>query len=268
MSLCDLLPPLRGIIRPSYSLSEWGNTAVRSSAMVLPMIFALWLAVHLLRSRIRHSELFQKFQWLLPIVLYIVLKGTYNLVNVRLGSQGYWYYALTVLLTNYLLLIILWQAIPWDSIRISAPIRRMCMGLYVCFYLFTAAHTIALGSLVDHRFYPLWCDRVEITAALKKIDPAVKLIDRSDGNYAYSLDIPAVCALGYAIDHEGYVAMQNNRFLDYCVGRGFNVTFQGEHAYPITKGNYVFEKIYEHKPSGTVFVRILPSQAARSDTHQ
>ncbi len=226
MSLCDLFPPLRGIIRPSYRLNEWGTTASRSSAMILPMIFAVWIAAQLLRSRLRHSELFQRFGWLLPIVLYIVLKGAYNLVNVRVGSQGYWYYTLTVLMTNYLIILVLWQLIPWDTMRVPLSLRRGCVGLYACFYLFTAAQTMALGSFVDGRYYPLWRDRLEITSALKKIDPDIKLIDRSDGTYAYSLGIPAVCALGYAIDNEGYLAMQNHRFLEYCLARGFNVTFQ------------------------------------------
>lgn len=268
MSLCDLFPPLQAIIRPSYSLHEWGNTASRSSAMILPMIFALWLAVHLLRSRIRQSDLFQKFEWLLPVVLYIVLKAVYNLVNVRLGSQGYWYYTLTVFMTNYLVMLMLWHVIPWSAMRMSSPLTRMCAGLYVCFYLFVAAKTIALGSFVDDRYYPLWRDRKEITSALKRIDPAVKLIDRSDGTYAYSLDIPAVSALGYAIDKEGYVAMQNNRFLAYCLARGFNVTFQNKYAYPIPKENCALEEIYRHKASGTVFVRIVPSPATGSGARQ
>ena len=268
MSLCDLFPPLRAIIRPSYSLHDWGNTAARSSAMILPMMFALWLGTHLLRSRSKHAEFFRKLEWLLPIVLYIVLKAGYNLVNVRLGSQGYWYYTLAVFMTNYLVLVVFWEMIPWQTMNLSSALKRMCTGLYASFYLYTAAQTISVGSFVDNRFYPLWRDRQEITSALKRIDPHVKLIDRSDGTYAYALDIPAICALGYAIDKQGYEAMQNGRFLEYCLSRGFNVTFQQKAAYPIPEENCTFEKIYEHKPSGAVFVRIVPARSQGVESPQ
>jgi hypothetical protein len=268
MSLCDLFPPLRSIIRPSYSLHDWGNTAARSSAMILPMVFGLWLGASLLRSRTRNAELFRKYAWVLPIVLYMVLKGGYNLVNVRLGSQGYWYYTLTVFMVNYLVLAVIWETIPRRGIAVSGPFKHLCAGLYICFYLFISAQTISLGSFVDNRFYPVWRDREEITAALKSIDPQVKLIDRSDGTYAYALDMPAVCALGYAIDKEGYEAMKDNRFLEYCLARGFQVTFQQKNAYPIPEEGCTFEKIYEHKASGAVFVRIVPSMGKGAGSTQ
>jgi hypothetical protein len=259
MSLCDLFPPLRSLIRPSYSLHDWGNTAARSSAMTLPLLFATWLAVHLLRGRAKYAGWSGQYGYLLPVIFYIMIKAGYNLVNVRIGSQGYWYYALTVFMTNYLVVVMLWQTIPWNSITISPALKRMCLGLYAVFYLFAAAQTIYLGSFVDNRFYTVWRDREEITSALKRIDPQVKFIDRSDGNFAYALDIPAVSALGYAIDKQGYEAMRDDRFLDYCLARGFNVTFEQANAYPLALGNWTFEKVYEHKPSGAVFVRIVPS---------
>ncbi len=259
MSLCDFFPPLRSIIRPSYSLHDWGTTATRSSAMILPMVFGLWLGWSLLRSRARHAELFQKYAWVLPLVSYMVLKGGYNLVNVRLGSQGYWYYTMSVFMANYLILLVLWETIALRLGSLSRLFRHLCVGLYVSFYLFTSAQTISLVSFPDKRVFSVWRDRHEITAALRRIDPQVKLIDRSDGMYAYALDIPAVCALGYAIDREGYEAMKGHRFLEYCLDRGFQITYQNKNAYAIPEENCTFEKIYEHKESGTVFVRIVPS---------
>lgn len=258
MSLCDLFPFLRGMVRSSYNLHDWGNTAARSSAMILPMIFSVWMGAHLLRSKAKYAGWSGTYGYLLPIVFYIIIKALYNLINVRLGSQGYWYYTLAVFMTNYLVLVMLWETVPWNTIAISTRLKHMCVGVYVCFYLFTAAQTIYLGSFVDKRFYTVWRDRQEITSALKRVDPHVKMIDRSDGNYSYALGIPAVCALGYAIDKEGYEAMRNDRFLEYCLARGFNVTFQQSNAYPLPEGNYTFETIYEHKPSGAIFVRIVP----------
>jgi hypothetical protein len=256
MSLCDLFPPLHELIRPTYSLRDWGNTAVRSSAMILPMILSLWLATYIVRRRTHDPDFYHDFKWLLPVLFYMVLKGSYNLVNVRLGSQGYWYYALPVLMFNYVGILLLRSLIPRETFQRFPVLKWGCIGLYVFFYLFTSAKMICNGSFADDRYYPLWRDRQEITTALKRIDPAAKLVDRSDGAFAYSLDLPAVCALGYAIDYDGYVALKNDKFLDYCVRRGFNVTFEGRDAYPIRKDHYTLKKIYEHKASGSVFFKI------------
>lgn len=265
MSLCDLFPGLYELIRPAYSIREWGKTAVQSSAMILPMIFCMWLATYILRNRRHRSAFFNEFSWLLPVLFYVVIKGLYNLVNVRLGSQGYWYYALPVLITNFVAILLLRHLAPRESFRRSPLLKWACIGLYVFFYLFTSARTISTASFADDRYYPIWSDRHEITTALKKIDPAAKLIDRSDGAYSYSLDLPAVCALGYAIDYDGYMALKNDNFLDYCLSRGFNVTFEGKIGYPINpKNHHTFEKIYEHKPSGTVFFRIESKSRSRS----
>lgn len=256
MSLCDLFPPLSGLIRPSYSLPEWGNTAARSSAMILPLILGLHLAVLVSGARKNNPDIFNKLKWLLPFLGYMVLKGMYNLVNVRLGSQGYWYYVLPVLLANYFVILLLWRLIPREVFRRFPVLKVGCIGFYVVLYLFTSGNSISNGSVADDGCYSLWRDRQEITSALKTAGGTMKLIDRSDGAYAYSLDIPAVCSLGYAIDYDGYIALKNGKFLDYCLQRGFNLTFEGPGAYPIEKDRYVFRRIYEHKPSGTVFYKI------------
>jgi hypothetical protein len=258
MALCDLFPPLHGLIRPSYSLQDWSITAVRSSALILPVAFAVWFALYLFRSRSARPDVYRRFQWLLPLLFYMVLKGLYNLVNVRLGSQGYWYHALPILMTNYMAILVCWHFIPRESFQRFSVLRLGSIGLYVFVYLFTSANMIFSGSFANDRCYPLWQNRVQISSDLKKMDPSIKLIDRSDGAFAYCLDIPAVCALGYAIDYDGYVALKNGKFLDYCVGRGFDVTFEGPHSYAIDKADYEFRKIYEDKMSGNVFFRIEP----------
>jgi hypothetical protein len=262
--LCDFCPPLHGVLRPSYSVHEWSVTAVRSSALVLPMVFALWLTIYLFKSRLSHPRAFRGFLWLLPVLAYIVLKGMYNLVNVRFGSQGYWYHTLPVLMTNWLVILLCWRFAQEQVFQRCSLLRSGCIGLYVLVYLFVSANMIFSGSYANDRCFPIWQHRLEIASALKKIDPNIKLVDRSDGAYGFCLGIPAVCALGYAIDYDGYVALRDGKFLEYCVRRGFTVTFEGRHSYPIQMGDYTLRKIYEHKASGTTFFRIeAPSSNPR-----
>lgn len=259
-SLSDLFPPIHSLIRPTYNLSEWSVTAVRSSALILPIVFALWLAVYVLRSKTKHPEMFHKFKWVLILLGYIVMKDVYNLVNVRLGSQGYWYHTLPILMLNYLVILLCWAFVSRDASRRCSVVRTGSAGLYVLVYLFVSANMIFSVSSAGDRWHEIWRHRQEIASELKKIDPRIKLIDRSDGVFAYLLDIPAICAQGYAIDYDGFLALQSGKFLDYCVGRGFDVTFEGKHAYPISKDGYKFVKIYEHESSGTSFFRIKPAE--------
>jgi hypothetical protein len=255
-SLSDFFPPIHSLIRPQYSPSEWSVTAVRSSPLILPIVFALWLTVYVLKSKTKHPEMFHKFKWVLIVLGYIVLKGMYNLVNVRLGSQGYWYHTLPIVMLNYLVILLCWVFISRDASRRCSLVRTGSVGLFVLVYLFVSANMIFSSSFAGDKWRLIWRDRHEITSELKKIDPNIKLIDRSDGVFAYLLDIPAVCAQGYAIDYDGFLALQSGKLLDYCVARGFDVTFEGRHAYPISKEGYTFTKIYEHKASDTAFFRI------------
>jgi hypothetical protein len=255
-SLSDFFPPIHSLIRPQYSPGQWSVTAVRSSALILPIVFALWLAVYVLKSKTKHPEMFHKFKWVLIILGYIALKGMYNLVNVRLGSQGYWYHTLPIVMLNYLAILLCWVFISRDASRRCSLVRTGSAGLYALVYLFVSANMIFSASFAGDKWRLIWRDRQEIVSELKKIDPNIKLIDRSDGVFAYLLDMPAVCAQGYAIDYDGFLALQSDKLLDYCIARGFEVTFEGRHAYPISKEGYTFTKLYEHKASGTTFFRI------------
>lgn len=260
-SLSDFFPPIHSLIRPQYSLGQWSVTAVRSSALILPIVFALWLAVYVLKSKTRHPEMFHKFKWVLIILGYIVLKGMYNLVNVRLGSQGYWYHILPIVMLNYLVILLCWVFISRDASQRCSLVKTGSVGLYVLVYLFVSANMIFSSSFAGDKWRPIWQDRHAITSDLKRIDPNIKLIDSSDGVFAYLLDIPSVCAQGYAIDYDGFLALQRGKLLDYCVARGFDVTFEGRYAYPISKEGYTFTKIYEHKASGTAFFRVRSADA-------
>jgi hypothetical protein len=256
--LSDLLPAIHGIIRPKYSVEGWSITASRSSAMLIPMAFALWFLISLRIMRTSAPDEYERSKWFIPMLLYIVFKGSYNLINVRLGSQGYWYYAVAILMLNYMVIVFAWERFG-QAFRAGRPMLKAgVLGVYILMYLFQSANIIYLTNFPDAWHYAVWKDRREITAGIKKADPHAKMIDRSDGIIAYALDMPAISALGYTLDYGGYVAKKQHRFIEYAVGRGFNATFSGAHAYPMEKGAYTFREIYRHAPTDTVFLRIEP----------
>jgi len=256
--LCDLFPPIHHLLRPAYKVEAWDLTAARSFALFVPTAFAVWLAALIARAGIDGRDEFQEIKWLLPIVIYILCKGLYNLVNVRLGSQGYWYYVLPVLMTNYLSILVSWKLFSRWRVGSLPPERNSLVFLYIVIYLFVSANTIYSAGLGNRRLGELFKGSSEITASLKKIYPGIRLIDRTDEQYAYFLDIPAVSGLGYTLDYDGYVALKQGKLLDYFLRRGFTVTFESPwmHPLPIPRDTYTLTEIYRHEPSGTVFSRI------------
>lgn len=256
--LSDLFPAIHELIRPNYSLEGWSVTAARSSAMLLPMGFALWFLIYIRILRNSAPEEYERDKWLVPMLLYIVFKGSYNLINVRLGSQGYWYYAVAILMLNYMVIVLTWDRLG-NVFRAARPvIKGGVVAVYIVMYLFQSANIIYLTNFLDGWHYAIWKDRREITAAIKKADPRAKIIDRSDGIVAYALDVPAISALGYTLDYGGYLAKKEGRFLEYALRRGFNATFSGAHAYPMKEGLYRYTEIYRHVPTDTIFLRIEP----------
>ncbi len=256
--LCDMFPPIHTLLRPSYRLEAWDLTAVRSSALFFPLALAACLVVHIARAGRTAPEEYRELKWLLPILLYILGKGLYNVINVRVGSQGYWYYALPILMTNYVAILLAWRLISrWPEGALSRA--KTVLGVfYIVIYLFIASNTIYSASLGNQRLFTLYKDSAAISANLKQICPDIRIIDRTDAQYAYFLNIPAVSALGYTVDYDGYLALKQGKFLDYCIGRGFTVTFENSrvHPFPIPRDGYTLTEIYKDEPSETAFFKI------------
>ena len=99
----------------------WKGAAWRAFLMLFPMLVAAaWLLYRgAVRPRKRPAQLSGEAV-LSMMAWYVVLKGMYNLVNVRLWDQGHWYYPLSVFTANVIIAVWVHRALG----GVVPPLRR------------------------------------------------------------------------------------------------------------------------------------------------
>jgi hypothetical protein len=258
--LRDFIPPFHHLIRPEkYNLiRDWPATAFRTSAMMVPMIFGIFLLASIFRECKQRPEHRHDYVWLVPLLVYIILKSLYNLLNVRYWNQGHWYYPVSILMMNFIVIIVGHRSIRLTGLLQAPLLRRGFVLTFVCMYLFQSAAVIFRGVSYGEWPYNVWLHREELSSRLKELDPDAKLVDRSDGIFSYVLGVPAVTLSGFTVDTEGYAARNNDRLLQYYVARGFRVTWDGVPGWPLPK-EFRYTPFYIHNQSHVTFLRIESS---------
>lgn len=260
--LSDFLPPIHAVVRPEkYNLQHWIYTMARTSAMVLPVVFSAWLMVSIFRAW--HGRRFESSDgiWIVPLLLYIFLKGSYNILNVRFWNQGYWYYPLCILMVNFIVVLLYWRMTrSSDAVR-TRGFKVVCATLFGTIYLFHSAGVIFRAVSFEDWSYEVWKHRDELAAQVKEAGADVKLLDRSDAVFAYCLSLPAIALSGFTTDYQGYLARKNERFFEYCLERGYTVTYLvpsgWPQGWPLPQG-FRYRPIASHASTGLTFVRVEP----------
>jgi hypothetical protein len=257
----DFFPPLHEVVRPDkYNILHWLFTTARTSGMMLPLIFAMCLLASMVRSGRRGERIVPELVWFAPILVYIVLKASYNLVNVRYWNQGYWYYPVSVFFMNYLLILLVWLRLKSHGMLESLPVKAVAGIAFLAIYSFHSAQVVYRGASYDDWPFRVWQHREVLARELARLDPEPKFIDRTDGMFSYALGVPSVAMSGFPIDPDGYTARNEGRLLDYYLRRGFGVTAKGVPSWPLPQG-YVYHPVYRHEDSRITLLQIRPRHA-------
>lgn len=112
LALSENVAALLGTLSPPAD-GSWNGASVRLLQMVVPLVAAgLWLAYRSLRPRDEATRGTVTGEAALSLfAVYVLAKGLYNFVNVRLWDQGHWYYPLSILVTNLILALFLHRAL-------------------------------------------------------------------------------------------------------------------------------------------------------------
>lgn len=110
------LAALFGTLSPPAD-GSWGGASVRLLQMVVPLVAAgLWLTYRSLRSRDGAARGAITGDAALSLfAVYVLAKGLYNFVNVRLWDQGHWYYPLSILVTNLIFALVLHRMLRGEA---------------------------------------------------------------------------------------------------------------------------------------------------------
>ncbi len=154
----------------------------------------------------------------LPIVLFLAIRLTYYLACVRLSYQGFWYYTdVAIVLTAIVLMSIsLPRGLVW-SLAGSIVWVATAAPLVADFVTFTAEHR--------------WCPHV-LSAHGDALERCLrsrghtKLIDFSDGLFAYFLDVETQAGTGLTANAEGYrvrTTVGPEAYHALLIARGYSV---------------------------------------------
>lgn len=206
-----------GTVYADLYASQVYKEAVLWSCLVLAGLFwgLLWRGVD--KGRFAKDQM----PLISGLLLYVVLKVLYNLLFVHLNHQGLWYFVLATVVLNFVALLLIAKSplqLDGQSTFVKAA-SVIAVVLYLAFYL----AIVYKGAFYPaSKVYALWKDRSRVSQYLLAQKPDIGLVEIDDGFIGYSLGIPAIHGMGFAVDYEGFLAMQAGRFLQYCYARGFN----------------------------------------------
>jgi len=188
-----------------------------------------------------------------PLLVYCALKLLYNLANVQLLNQGYWYFALIVLILDATLVALVHNLLGQYLKRAAL----LLAGLWICLYLVDSYALLIDASNTRNPFYVTWGARAEVRARLLAADPDIKLIDFSDGVIAYALELPTISGTGLAADPEGFKALKAGHYIEYCIARGYDVRAAAHSldAWAVDQ-SYITADLYTHQPTGLTFQKL------------
>ena len=104
--------------------------------------------------------------------------------------------------------------------------QRQQLWIAIAFLLLVV---LTANTFINHKiqsgynagYYELWIQREKINAALKELDPNLKLVEYDDGIVSYLLDFPAMNGFGFTLDKEAAHAQTEGHLLQLAYERGF-----------------------------------------------
>jgi hypothetical protein len=186
--------------------------------LLYPVLFA-GLAIFISRRRFAARG---KVLVLSALAAHVIIKGSYNLLNVHLWHQGTWYFALNVLFVTFFAALLLEE--PY---RRAAPTLggRRILALVFSVYLALVSGRQALKAayLEDTQEFAYFKTRKDTARALASKVQDPKLVAFDDGFTGYALPFSTLHGFAFAADLETFTALRERRLLSHAYARGHRV---------------------------------------------
>jgi hypothetical protein len=183
------------------------------------------------------------FALLFSLALYVILKWLYNLFNVGLWHQGHWYYPISIFSANLIIAYFISCYMP--TYRPSKGGATLALAALFAFNLYLSYSMDANKAARDYNrnYYSLWSNKDDLTLSIKNADPNARLVSYDDGIISYSLGVPVMNGLGFALDKEALQAKKEGKLLGLARQRGFQyVTSLNYMPDDITKAWYLSDE--------------------------
>lgn len=219
-----LTPP-----RTGTSVWTWSGGAWRAVQLVVPVAGAAVFLRSTLRGasgwRAALGGLDAPRLWLVLLAaLYVPAKAGYNLVYVHLWDQGHWYFPLSIVLAEAMLLLVVDSALrhlnPGGVVRNRRARTAAVAGAAVLVILWGNAFVhVKHYSPYGSDFFHFWTERKTIAATLDAAGPG-GILEFDDGIVAYSLPRPTQSGMALAGDRALLGSSRAGTMLDFAYQRG------------------------------------------------
>ncbi|MBN1641962.1 MAG: hypothetical protein JXA09_12070 [Anaerolineae bacterium] len=183
------------------------------------------------------------------------------------------------------LLLLFWLGVALAAVLLVSMHRHqrtlgipVGLGLATMLVLYMANGMLADKASGDYneQYYRFWQNRARTAADIKALYDGAGILSFDDGIIAYSLDIPVMSGLGYALDPEGVRAKQQGELLDLAYERGFywltSLEYMPAMAESVEEslssavwlededlGKWAFELAYVEPSTGCQFISFAPA---------
>lgn len=262
-----------------HSNTLWPSTSWRIFQMLFPMGIAVGVFL-------RNRQNFLASPFVMPLVFYIFLKGAYHFFCVGIWHQGQWYYPLSWVASHFLITL---TVAPWVKQHFSSFQERFFkvgLGFWSLLVLNSFWIDLWSGSQNQH-YYEFFQRRETLKETLIHRPNApipLKLLSFEDGIIAYSLKLPSLNGLGFALNAEAADWKLRGELLSYAYQQGHSVLCSLVYAPPLEgaksfysseelqsrlekafylKGERDFQKwhfevYYRDRVTGALFIRFSP----------
>lgn len=226
--------------------ADFVDNTFRACQMLLPPLVTLAFLVPFaarVRAEARNAPPEAPFPVVPPtdallcfLSIYTVVKSLYNLTNITTLHQGHWYYPLTMMTMN---LLVVTAAGRFKSPGFGARGARGTAASAGAFALalFLAVGFAGLKRTDDYQIplWQVWSRGAETRAAFDERTGARGLLELDDGLISYAMNLPAIGGLGFTLDREAFEAKEAGELLDLAHARGFNVLATFQYPPPINR---------------------------------
>ena len=211
----------------SNDWGRWGGYTWRVLHNLLPLtIAAIYLVFYFRNYKKTSGNYYSRYNsFLAGLATYVILKGLYNFMFVHFTHQGHWYYAISILVANiivarFLYIFIKNKTTGFADLTISSP-YFLFISVLVALLVGNSILNEKAKSRYNLAYENLFNNRLNVRTALQDLDPDFKLLSFDDGIISYSLQIPTMSGLGFALDKEAFTAKTKGKFLDIAYKRGY-----------------------------------------------
>ena len=155
----------------------------------------------------------------------VLLKGAYNLWNVQLFDQGFWYYGASIFIANCI--IALWLDQSLQKLYPQLLLRKhQFLPALVAILTVSASFNVYINQVIA-RSQAEWMvsvlDRGPVLRAMVERHGADRFVEMNDGILAYATGLPAISGQALVLDPEAKAALAHHRFFDLAVKRHYTL---------------------------------------------